>query len=672
VAHNASSRPEWFRGAFFIPRRLSLVGILALCFLAYLPGLWGGFVFDDSVNLIENNQLQIETFSWDALSGAALSGNAGMLKRPISMASFALNHLATGLDPFYFKLTNLCLHLLNGVLVYWFTQMLWRAARFRCQDKTCRVPGGWVPLLASAFWLLHPIQLTSVLYVVQRMTSLSAIFTLLGLIFYVWGRLRLGVGRRGWPFILTGTFVFGLLSVLSKENGALLPIYALACEPLLFRLNARRARERRLVLAYFAGILWLPAIVATGYVLTHPDGVLGGYAAREFSLCERLLTEARVLWSYLGLILVPNHAALGLYHDDIAISTGILAPVTTAPAVLGLLGMVLAAWFARRSHPILAFAIFWFLGGHLMESTVIPLEIAHEHRNYLPVFGPLLAVVYYLFRLTNSPRFGGFAAAMVLLLGVATAIRAEQWRDPFSLALMEVRHHPASSRAHYELGRLYFDLNQDGSNLELDVMAKEHFIQAARLAPYRQKPYFALIMLASRAGKAPEPWVLSEMTERLQSQPYQSDESRDFKLLGDCQFGGICHLSHAQVLEIFGAALNNPTLTLRNKVLLLTQLASYYANAMGDLKSGIDLFSELAREYPDDVYARLNLAQALTVAGNLNEARKHIAEAERLDVLGTYRMPIAVEKARMKKQERGGHETEAQHNPAREERGRGA
>jgi tetratricopeptide (TPR) repeat protein len=515
--------------------------------------------------------------------------------------------------------------------------------------------------------------LTSVLYVVQRMTSLSATFTLLGLGFYVWGRLRHGAGRKGWALIFTGTFVFGLLAVLSKENGALLPVYAFACELLLWRLSARRSRERRRVLAYFAGILFLPAIAAVGYGLLHPDWLLGGYTGREFNLTERLLTEARVLWTYLGLILVPNHAALGLYHDDIAISTGLLAPATTAPAFLGLLGMVLVAWFARRSHPILAFAVFWFLAGHIMESTVIPLEIAHEHRNYLPAIGPLLAVVYYLFRLTNSPRFAGFAAAtMVLLLGAATAIRAEQWRDPFSLALMEARHHPASSRAHYELGGRYFALNQDGSNPELDIKAKEHFIQATKLAPYRQKPYFALIMLAFRAGKTPEPWVLSEMTERFRSQPFQAGESEDFKLLVDCQFGGICRLAHAQVIELFGAALNNPTLNSQNKVILLTQLASYYANAMGDLKSSVELFAVVAREYPDDVYARLNLAHALAVAGNLDEARRHIAEAERLDAFGTYRGPIAFERARMRKQEGGEHETETQHYLAGEKRGRGA
>ena len=100
-----------------------------------------------------------------------------------------------------------------------------------------------------------------------------------------------------------------------------------------------------------------------------------GYELRSFTLLERLLTEARVLWFYLGLIVLPRFEAFGLYHDDISLSTGLLMPWTTLPALLGLAGLVGIAWHVRNRAPLLAFGIAWFLIGHSLESTVLPLEI---------------------------------------------------------------------------------------------------------------------------------------------------------------------------------------------------------------------------------------------------------------------------------------------------------
>ncbi|MCZ7654258.1 MAG: hypothetical protein M5R42_08160 [Rhodocyclaceae bacterium] len=116
-----------------------------------------------------------------------------------------------------------------------------------------------------------------------------------------------------------------------------------------------------------------------------------GYALRDFSAVERMLTEGRVLWFYLGLILFPRLEALGLYHDDIAVSTGLIAPWTTLLALVGLFGLIWLAWRLRLRMPLTAFGLAWFLIGHGLESTFLPLEIAHEHRNYVPLFGILLA-----------------------------------------------------------------------------------------------------------------------------------------------------------------------------------------------------------------------------------------------------------------------------------------
>jgi hypothetical protein len=226
-----------------------------------------------------------------------------------------------------------------------------------------------------------------VLHVVQRMTSLSALFLLAALLLHLRGREQ--GGRAGAAMLMLAWAFLWPLSFLSKETGALFPLFALAWELIVRRRSRGNLDRFARVLAALAG-LCLAAGMA--YVLS-PRGqwLWSGYEFRPFSLVERLLTEARVLWFYLGLIVAPRLEALGLYHDDIAASTNLVSPWSTLPSLLGLIGLAWLAWRMRTRASLVAFGIAWYLIGHAMESTVLPLEIAHEHRNYIPIFGVLIA-----------------------------------------------------------------------------------------------------------------------------------------------------------------------------------------------------------------------------------------------------------------------------------------
>jgi hypothetical protein len=70
----------------------------------------------------------------------------------------------------------------------------------------------------------------------------------------------------------------------------------------------------------------------------------------------------------------------------------------------------------RKRFPIVAFAVLWFLVGHSLESTVFPLEIIHEHRNYLPALGPLLALTYLLLFALPSKMPNSLRIALVALI----------------------------------------------------------------------------------------------------------------------------------------------------------------------------------------------------------------------------------------------------------------
>ena len=147
------------------------------------------------------------------------SGDSGPSGRPVAQLSFALNHYFSGLDPFAFKLTNLAIHLANGVLIFILALRLLASLRVSTEQRRALIAAG---LLATA-WLLHPIQLLPVLHVVQRMTSLSAFFLLMALLCHMRGR-DVGAPRSvGLAASGVGCFLAALVS--QQGNGLAVPVF---------------------------------------------------------------------------------------------------------------------------------------------------------------------------------------------------------------------------------------------------------------------------------------------------------------------------------------------------------------------------------------------------------------------------------------------------------------
>ena len=370
----------------------SVVSFVTL-FFVYYPGLSGGFVFDDVSNILSPPGLRMNDLSLDSLKNAALS----MDNRPIARASFGLNYLASGFDPFYFKVVNIVVHWINALLVFSFVLLLLR------HHDDVNQAGVYIsrPVLISAAvslgWALHPVNITNVLYVVQRMNSLSALFVLAGMISYIKGRLILEASSsRGWLLIASSIFVFLPLAWFNKENGAILPLFLFILELTIFRFVTSQKKQKNGLYLFYILFLLIPALLALIYILQHAGQFHNGYVNRHFSLAERLLTEPRVIWIYIRMILLPTPSVFGLFHDDIAVSTSFTDPIVTIPALAGLAGLFTFAVYSIKRMPILAFGLLFFFAGHLMESTFIPLELAFEHRNYLPSIGLLLPVFYYL------------------------------------------------------------------------------------------------------------------------------------------------------------------------------------------------------------------------------------------------------------------------------------
>jgi len=538
--------------------------LLLAVFGAYSLGLGGPLLFDDHVALTANPLVQIDGAVFDEWRRAALSSGSGPLGRPIAMLSFALNHALAGeLSPAALKLVNVLIHVAVGALIYALAIPLFA----RLYPGAGRGAARWLALLAAAIWLLHPLHVSTVLYAVQRMAQLAALFAVAGLLVFVRYRQRWALRGAGpgevaaaglWLLLLTAC------AALSKENGAvLLPLIAVV--EVCFFGGVWAGREVPLLrrgaaaaVALYLGVLLLCMIVP-------PDFLAGRFGSREFTLHERVLTQARVLWHYLAWLALPDISAMGFQHDDIPLSTGPLSPPATLAAIAGWALALGAAILLRRRVPLLLFALLFYLVGHSLESTVWPLEMVYEHRNYLPVIGycllfaSLLAAPLWRADSAGLPARALVVAVPVLLLALLL-VRVDTWSDTLRLAGVNVGNHPESSRSHYfyanELLKRYrrssdLGLSEEEARAAL-LGARVHF---ERMYETNPRDVAALVMLHSLdsqyAADAPGriDW-LAELERLLESRVLQASDMNALVALIDCLNAGGCAADRERILGL--------------------------------------------------------------------------------------------------------------------------
>ncbi len=614
---------------------LSVLFVVSLTYLMYSPGLNGGFLFDDSFNITLNKALHADQLDLNQIKAATFSSDAGPLKRPVAMFSFALNHISTGLDPYYFKLTNLAIHLLTGLSLILLTVLLLQSYNLKLRLPLKERQILLISLAVAAAWLLHPFNLTSVLYIVQRMNSLAMLFTVWGLIFYIWGRRQQLSDKHGAAHILIGISLFGALAAFSKENGVLLPVYIFLIEWLILGFCAPKQKTRIFLYSFATITVLLPATALIFYLIINPEWWLNGYNYRDFSLMQRILTEGRVLWFYINMILVPDITRMGLYHDDIQLSEHFLSPYTTLPALIGIAAVIISAIAIRKIAPLLAFGTLFFFACHSMESTVFALEIAHEHRNYLASYGLLLPVFYYLLYAAKNGSVTklrhGLAGAIIAVLTINTAVRAENWSNHVDLALVNVEHHPDSARSNIYAGKVYFELAAMTDNETHHLaLARHHFEQAAATENYNLAGRFALLVLDDREGKPVDKKQLTELAQRLREDTLSPATVNSLILLNQCKQRGPCALPPVALNVLFRAILENPTLRAVQKAHVLTEITQHLVT-LGNIEGAIYFAEQAVKNDPKSPQTHLNYANLLIATKKYQIASKQIELAKQQD-----------------------------------------
>jgi protein O-mannosyl-transferase len=654
-----------------------LLAAMILVTAIYWPGLSGSWLFDDYPNIVDNHGIQPSNATLSSLVRAALSSPSSDFKRPLASLTFAVNYLVSGLGPYGWKLSNLLIHLLNGVLVFLVARALLEidgAARTASevaasqgeQASGISARAGVVAAWITMAWMLLPINLTGVLYVVQRMESLANLFVLLGLLGYIVGRRRMltvagvviaGTGRSpsrqhffyarrsGFILCVTSLLVSVAFGVLAKETAVMLPLYALLVEWALFRFRsppagpfdnatgtiAARRLDRRII-GLFVLVLALPMAFGLAWLL---PGVLKPetWATRNFTLGTRLLSEARIVVDYVGWTLLPTPDALSFYHDDFRVSSGLLAPPGTLASIVVLAVAIAVMLRLRSRRPLVALGMALFLGCQLLTGTILPLELIYEHRNYFASFGLLLAVVPML----AVPRADVLARLRYLLLTVLllswatlTAFTAYAWGNPLRLAEELALRAPASPRAQYELGRTYIICSHYDPASPFTAMAYAPLEQSAALPDSSILPEQALIFMNARMHLTlKDAWWASLIAKLKAGSPGVQDES-SLAALTQCARDRDCELPHDRMTKAFNAALSHPHPSGR----LFATYGDYAWNVLGNHELGARMIEQAVKATPSEPAYQISLIRMLVAQGRRPEASTALARLETLNIGG--------------------------------------
>ena len=427
----------------FINRWFAVALVVTLClvtWLVYAPGLAGSFIFDDFHSLKKLEVLEGQV-TWEGLITYFGLSDTGPLKRPISVFSFLIDAQDWPAEAYAFKRTNVIIHIINGLLLFGLLKYLFSRTQAHQSHSTA------IAFIATGIWLFHPFMVSTTLYIVQRMAMLPLTFMLTGLLLYSIGRYRYTALPNLSHKVLLCVAVFGatILAMLSKENGVLFLWLVLLFEIFIVQ---KYLGLKPLSKGFVRLLLYVPASLLAVALLIKMPGFMERYDERTFTAIERLLTQFRVVSDYIYHLLIPKYFTAGVFNDGFVTSEGLLKPLSTIFAMTFITGFLVLAWLLRNRYVWFSFAVLFFFIAQLLESTIIPLEMYFEHRNYVSAVFMGVPISLALIKLAQRSRiFMVVPLVILMLLAFLTFLRTNVWGDNFKMHEMTMNKYPESKRA---------------------------------------------------------------------------------------------------------------------------------------------------------------------------------------------------------------------------------
>ena len=634
----------------------AVITISILIFSIYANTFHASWHFDDEQNIEKNARLHLTDLSWQNVKNTffASTDGSGKLYRPVACLSFAINYYFGKSNVFGYHLTNICIHLISSLFLFLF---IYGVLRLPVLEARYGPHAYSIALLSTVLWAVNPIQTQAITYIVQRMASMAAMFYIMAMYFYLRARTSYQrYSRFAWFFLCltSGIFAFG-----SKENAAMLPFSLFLFDFLLIQGSVKRnIKKNAIVLAFLILVPAALVLLLKGpSFFFNPSRLISGYEHRGFTLGQRLLTEPRIVVYYMSLLFYPMPNRLCITHM-ISPSHGLLHPPTTLLSILLILFLLSMAVAKSKKWPLISFCVVFFFLNHVIESTVFPLELVFEHRNYLPSMLFFVPVSILLIRsieiFSGKPgmqfALSTFVVVIIIGFGNSTFVRNFTWKTEESLWIDAVDKYPDSVRAHHNLGRYYSNIGQSNKaiseylaalalkpetygetayltryNLGLEYMtigkdkkAIEEFQKAINLFPRFADAYSDLAVIKTKEGDYEEAYkdLITSLTYNRESP--QAHNNLGYVLIKKKDYkNAIIELEKALKLK-------KDQVTLRN-------LGIAYKHEK-DFQKALYFFRAAITKNPKDILARLHLADTYAFMAKPKIAERVISNT--IDLIG--------------------------------------
>ncbi|MBI5642583.1 MAG: hypothetical protein HY954_03805 [Deltaproteobacteria bacterium] len=417
----------------FSSRRFHLFAVLLITvstLLVYSNTFQASFQYDDLPQIVDNHQLK-------------KTGNIPQIltsPRGITLATFALNYAVDGLNVAGYHIVNVSIHILVSIAVY-----------FLIFNTLMLVKGvdAWskkISVFSALIFALHPVQTQAVTYIVQRMESLSSLFYVMAILFFIKSAKAAGSGKRWLFYIAVGlSYLFGFYS---KESAFTLPAVIFLYD--FYFISKGRLKETfkrwpvygilAALFIFFAVNTIMPLggfgdlskesavsdVTAPGQMpeaapLKSQPEHSAGFKVTYISPKEYLLTQFNVLLYYIALMAVPVNQNLDYdlpraealleapeVHKGAALTIPMLPPIVSLAIIAGIIGAALyllkkTQTRAASSLRAVSFFILWYFIILSPTSSFIPIiDVIYEHRIYLASLGFFVIFVLFIDRLSTA------------------------------------------------------------------------------------------------------------------------------------------------------------------------------------------------------------------------------------------------------------------------------
>lgn len=566
---------------------LSITIIIIVGFGVYSNSLNGKFIWDDDA-LIKNN---IYIKSWTNLSklfmedigaGAAREFN---FYRPLQIFTYMLDYSIWKLNVFGYHLTNVMLHILVGLCIYWLAYILF-------EDFL-------LSFLASIFFVVHPIHTEAVSYISGRADPLALLFMFLCLILYI---------RNRFYFLMLLCYV---LALSSKENSLISPLLIL-----LYHYSFKRKLEIKRFLPILA--------ITSAYILlrlTVLSSLLPNISTST-SLFQRLPGFFVAITNYLRLLFMPL---------DLHMEYGNKLFSFTEPKVIA--GVLISSLFIgyslikKKDNKLFFLSTLWFFISLLPNSNLYPINAyMAEHWLYVPSIGFFLVLsdrLCFIFR-TNELR----TVAIVLTVGflvLYSYLTIEQnnyWKEPITFYERTLKYAPNSAMMLSRLGTEYsasgkreeaiklfekairidptYAYAYNNIGVEYNTMGKreeaiELFEKAIEISPNFVDAYYNLGVIYNTMGKKEEAAELFEETIKISPNYLYAYYNLAIIYISTAKYEEAIKM-YEKVIKI------NP-----NHAETYNNLGNVY-NTIGKHKAATELYKKAIKIKPNDAMAHYNLA----------------------------------------------------------------